>query len=385
MPEVNSTDTQTQPRAERGTTESLFRNTSIASKANPYMATLRKKFKMPNGISPTNTTTPTRIDLFQTDNPGILKRHECIRSIRQRIHQTLNPYVMKFPKQTEALVIDPAFHANVGDNMIYAGERELLTSLGFNDSHIEICSYFQASNFAKNCGAHLNKKNPSKVAHSIAYWHGGGNWGDLWPSIQFQRVRSFERLLKANYSILGIPQSFHYDSNTKKDRDTAIMKKGIAEALGLENLESEGAQQIAASRLTLTWRELKSFEEASKEYPFAKHLLVPDVAFNLGPFLPIPSPQKKRFQLDILVFLRDDKESIFASQRSDKQIRRILDSVAGGSELKFGIADWNTRFALWPSEDFLFTESSIKLLSLGRVVICDRLHASILCYLSGIP
>jgi exopolysaccharide biosynthesis predicted pyruvyltransferase EpsI len=374
---------------------------------------LPKNYTKPKGISPINSTAPTKIDLlFQTNstnsNPSaIQKRHECIAKIRLRFYETMRPHIKSYAQQKNrpALVVDPAFHANVGDHMIYVAEREFLeNALGFirvdtdandkNDSAdqppVEICNYAQASFFAKKCTALLKTKDPSKVAGSIAYWHGGGNWGDLWPSIQDQRMLSFESLLLANFSVVGIPQSFHYDSDEKRAIDTELMKASIARGLGLESssLPDMKAVQHSAgslSRVTLAWREVESFEMARQEYPFVTHLLVPDVAFHLGPFNPIPSPQKDKYQLDILMFLREDKESMFAKKRNQRYIRGLLDSIVGGSDLTFGIADWNTRFALWPSDDYLFTDSAIKLLSLGKVVICDRLHASILCYLTGIP
>lgn len=175
----------------------------------------------------------------------------------------------------------------------------------------------------------------------------------------------------------------HYESDKLQQQDTANMKKYIASGLGYANLDSEDAKQEAASKVVFSWRERKSFEKATSEYPFATNLLVPDIAFHLGPYEQRITKQKQDLQLDIVLFLRTDKESIVSSTHED--LRKMLNGVEGGSELRFGVVDWNTRFALWPSGDFLFTDSAIQMLSLGKVVICDRLHASILCYLSGIP
>jgi hypothetical protein len=38
-----------------------------------------------------------------------------------------------------------------------------------------------------------------------------------------------------------------------------------------------------------------------------------------------------------------------------------------------------------PHQDIFFTKTAIELLSLGKVVVCDRLHAAILSYLVGLP
>jgi exopolysaccharide biosynthesis predicted pyruvyltransferase EpsI len=303
--------------------------------------------------------------------------------------------------QTPALIVDPAFHANVGDSLIYVAELEFLRSLGFEQAttSVHVCGYHQASKWAKEaCPLYLQKKDPKQVAESIAYWQGGGNWGDLWHVNHVPRINSFKPLLEANYSVVSMPQSFHYINNAQKARDTQTMKNSIAAGLNLTSTsttttttsfwnESEAVKQQVASRVTFAWREVKSFEAASKEYPFATNLLVPDIAFYAGPFQQQPTPEKESIQLDLLVFLRSDKESVVASKRNNQSIQDILNGVpgGGGSDLKFLIADWDTRFAMWPSDDFLFTDSAIQLLSLGRVVVCDRLHAAILCYLSGIP
>jgi exopolysaccharide biosynthesis predicted pyruvyltransferase EpsI len=89
--------------------------------------------------------------------------------------------------------------------------------------------------------------------------------------------------------------------------------------------------------------------------------------------------------LDMVIFLRDDKESTYMPQRNRQAIRNILSSVEGGDKISFSIVDWEDRLERFQSLDYFFTKTSIQLLSMGRVVICDRLHAAILCYLSGLP
>jgi exopolysaccharide biosynthesis predicted pyruvyltransferase EpsI len=50
-------------------------------------------------------------------------------------------------------------------------------------------------------------------------------------------------------------------------------------------------------------------------------------------------------------------------------------------ELTFSIVDWKDRLVRFDSTDIFFTETAIQLLSMGKVLICDRLHAAILAYL----
>ena len=71
------------------------------------------------------------------------------------------------------LLVDPAYHGNVGDNLIVYGELVLMERLGFTN-HTE-CNIIQSAGLSRNCSnfSHLDNG-------GMAWWHGGGNWGDLW-------------------------------------------------------------------------------------------------------------------------------------------------------------------------------------------------------------
>jgi exopolysaccharide biosynthesis predicted pyruvyltransferase EpsI len=103
---------------------------------------------------------------------------------------------------------------------------------------------------------------------------------------------------------------------------------------------------------------------------------------------------------DLVFFLRDDDESVFAPQRNNESIRGIIETVTTASgaaesnsstdreqhhEVTFSIVDWNDRLLMYDTDDYYFTETAIRLVGSGRVVITDRLHGSILSYLSGVP
>jgi hypothetical protein len=90
-------------------------------------------------------------------------------------------------------------------------------------------------------------------------------------------------------------------------------------------------------------------------------------------------------QLDLVLLLRGDRESSVMLQRNNQEVQKLLQTIEGGERKRFQIVDWADRLDIFESNDHFFTDTSIQLLSLGRVVICDRLHAAILCYLSGIP
>ena len=71
------------------------------------------------------------------------------------------------------LLVDPAYHGNIGDNLIAYGELVLMERLGFSN-HTE-CNIKQSQGLSQNCNnfSHLDNG-------GLAWWHGGGNWGDLY-------------------------------------------------------------------------------------------------------------------------------------------------------------------------------------------------------------
>ena len=95
------------------------------------------------------------------------------------------------------LLVDPAYHGNVGDNLIALGEIILMERMGFIN-HTE-CNVLQSGGRSKDCG------NFSYIQDGgLAMWHGGGNWGDLWsedPTLK--PMTSFIDLLRKGKTIIG--------------------------------------------------------------------------------------------------------------------------------------------------------------------------------------
>jgi len=206
------------------------------------------------------------------------------------------------------------------------------------------------------------------------------------------RIPSIKTILENNYRVIGLPQSLFYLNEALKEQDVISIKENVALGLGLAKsgglpwdpvdtsaLDTAKGLKLAKSKVVLMWREKESYKEALKLYPFVSNMVVPDMAFQLGPYAPIRNHPEK--MVDIIVFLRDDIESQVYSMRNFKEVMKLLPKPG----LTFKIVDWSNRLAMFDTTDYFFTNSSIELLSLGKVVVCDRLHAAILTYLSGIP
>jgi len=292
---------------------------------------------------------------------------------------------------------DPAYHRNVGDHMITLGELALLERKGFGSGTVMSgsgpgkygaalqCKYCQSGSFVRGCDEVLEKANPSVVARQVAMWHGGGNWGDLWRAAHVPRLDSFPALLRKNYTVVGMPQSLHYGNVELEGKDAATLKEKVSEGLGNLDLDSDDGRAAAHSRVILSWREIESYERAQQLYPYVKNILVPDMAFQLGPYSSLRPPPSSPLAVDIVVFLRDDHESALSNYRDKASVRSALESIEGGRGLQFRIVDWPDTLPIFDTYNYYFSDESIRLLSMGRVVICDRLHAAILCYLAGLP
>ena len=73
------------------------------------------------------------------------------------------------------------------------------------------------------------------------------------------------------------------------------------------------------------------------------------MAFMIGPLQGTTVWNKKKEKVDILFFLRKDKESKFQEFRHDTKIRNILDEDPLSAELSFDLVDW------WDSSKYLDT------------------------------
>jgi len=104
---------------------------------------------------------------------------------------------------------------------------------------------------------------------------------------------------------------------------------------------------------------------------------------------------------DIVFVMRGDQESIYAKYRSKPVIQKILNGLPGGKDVTFVLDDWpmlkhpNTYYQRIPAAvrektqtdlDFDFMEhEAMSYISLGKVLITDRLHGSIFGFLAYKP
>ncbi len=285
-----------------------------------------------------------------------------LRQLTERITHVLRQVI---PDGEPCALLDHPDHPNVGDSAIWLGERVFLRQHGIKVAYS--CSgktYDEAT---------LRRAMP----RGTVLIHGGGNFGTLWPHHHQLREQLLERL--RDYRVVQLPQSIHYDDAAAAQRTAALIRNHPAFTLLVRD---ETALAIGRDQLG------------------AHTLLCPDSALLLA-----DGVQRDPPDVDCLVLARTDKERAFDG--IEAAVRGLGVSVAALDWLEeprgtlHRVRDrlnarartrWASSFAfqwpmlkVWDSLARQRTQRGCRLLSRGRMVVTDRLHAHILCTLLGIP
>ncbi|MEO9945213.1 MAG: polysaccharide pyruvyl transferase family protein [Paraglaciecola sp.] len=271
------------------------------------------------------------------------------------------------PNATKIVLVDPPDHPNVGDSAILYGEMTFL-SVHFPNAKVNFVDYKSYAN---------GQKYLLERADCILF-HGGGNFGDLWKRHQNTRLRIMREF--PNKPMLQFPQSIHF----KDQNNIAEMAEVISKC----------------ADYTLVVRDKNSLAFAEKHFS-CKTNLSPDMAFYM------PKLTRLKPHLDTFCLLREDKELLVDKT---KAIISILDEltlthkhedwVIEEAPLKAKLNDLLCRwFKLHPSITPILqpiyeyirilymrdnVKRGVKLLSSGKIVVTDRLHAMIMSHLLGI-
>jgi pyruvyl transferase EpsO len=239
-------------------------------------------------------------------------------------------------------LLDFPDHSNVGDSAIWLGERAILgRHHGCKPAYV--CAYHDFD--------HIELENA--LPEGAIYLHGGGNFGDLYPKHQLFRKEIMGRY---GQRVVQLPQSLYFGTRAAK----------------------EEAKRLPSSGATLMVRDQPSATLA-RELGFDP-IMVPDCAFGMGPLARIG-----RARVDLLVLKRTDAESVqggaaevdwLEESPRTRQIARLWTIATKGRLDRLGFYDRLAKMRV---------RRGVRLLSQGRRIATDRLHAHILSLMLGIP
>jgi len=284
--------------------------------------------------------------------------------LHSRIFAVLEPLV---DTERDAVIIEPPSHPNVGDSAIYMGEVEYFRRV-LPGRHVPIIDHINMSDRI------LHAITPS----SIVFFHGGGNFGDLWWRHHQVRLKVLERF--PGVPAVQFPQSIHFQSEQELEKTKRIIG--------------------GHSNFTLIVRDevSETFAHANFDCPV---ILAPDMAFAM------PAMRRTKPTCDIYCLLRMDREQRIdfhadIPSRLGEQYNTVIGDWAP-QKLTFrkmmmkgiGVLEKAVPLGSGLMSQFnsilrrSYCDSRVEigaaLLSRGRLVVTDRLHAHIFCVLMGMP
>jgi pyruvyl transferase EpsO len=249
--------------------------------------------------------------------------------------------------------IDIPLHFNVGDQLIYAGTEAFIKVHKINVTYRA---------FDRN----VDVKAINKC--EIIMFHGGGNFGDIYPRHQRLRESLIEKF--PNKRIIILPQTIHFSSEIEMKKSSEIF-----------SLHPD---------LHIYLRDQKSFEIAKC---FSKNSsLMPDMAHSLHPLIDITEVESLNVNSPKIINLRRvDVEKVTKKINVQKQsfdwenilepwdytFHKLIKKLQRFSFLSSRLVNkWKVH-----SDSLIFR--SINFFNLHNTVYTDRLHGFILSYLLG--
>ncbi len=259
-------------------------------------------------------------------------------------------------------LLDFPNHTNLGDSAIWLGQLALLRRLNVGQPRY-ICDFRSYSR------ARLE----AQIGDGTILLAGGGNFGDLYP--HHQELREAVIADFPHNPIVQLPQSIHF------------RRAGA--------LEQVARACDAHPNFTLFVRDNASLALARRAFR-SQVLLCPDMAFGLGPLR-----RRGEAEYDVVFVARRDREQrhggpptvlppeIFRTDWLHEEevfVHRIHSGLRRRAN-QYPSLDWLDRLSTRTYEPMAWhrVDRAVTILSRGRAVITDRLHAHILSLLLGIP
>jgi exopolysaccharide biosynthesis predicted pyruvyltransferase EpsI len=283
--------------------------------------------------------------------------------LRAQISHALDQLI---PLNSSCVLVDFPHHGNVGDSAIWLGEIAYLQSRKCKIKYI--CDWNNYNQAALK----------SAVGENPILLHGGGNFGDLYPTHQRLKEKVISNF--PDNRIVQLPQSIHFadEANLAKSQACLSLHKDFHFVV----------------------RDTTSLKLAQQHYDNPTYLC-PDMALMLD-LKPLKSQLKTS---EVVILSRTDEEkAAHLTAGTGAQLNSVMMDWLDEPEPKHQwLYDWSHRRLGWGSSrtpPFILNKLALgaanamarqrlarglDILGQGNVVVTDRLHAIILSWLGGTP
>lgn len=260
-------------------------------------------------------------------------------------------------------LVDFPNHENSGDSLIFLGQLKYLEKLGVQVDYIADASRYSPSDLQ------------ARVPNGPILIQGGGNFGDRWEFMQAMRERVISDF--PDRQIIQLPQGIDFHDGPRLEQAQRILN--------------------AHPSLTLMIRDHAGVERTGKLFPNATVVFCPDMAFGYG------TVRAGDAHLDAVVLRREDSESLSEGF--------VMPPMISHEDLDWGLTGLNRILArflrlpgavakrvpalaltLYPVQRLAYlalatinVRHAVGILSRGRLVVTDRLHATVLAALMEKP
>lgn len=278
--------------------------------------------------------------------------------------QTLDVLSKHLSRGDKIALLDYPRHQNAGDALIWLGAKEYLKRLGVEVTYIASLNHFSADELRK------------RVPHGPILINGGGNFGDRWVESQAFKESVIEQF--PDRKIVQLPQTMEFNTSAGLTR----------------------AQAVYGSHpdTTILIRDRAGYEAAKAAFPNNDVEFCADMALGYG------FHKRGKPKYSLLFLKRTDNEAVDQDIPTlDGPSHKVVD---WGFRGPFRVPAWRAlRLAedvarvipaltpvVYPLVERSFNvmaeanvRSASKILSEGKIIITDRLHAMVLAALLGIP
>lgn len=269
--------------------------------------------------------------------------------LKYLLSPSTNPEYSRFRGKKKVIITLAADYGNLGDVAITYAQKEYLK---YKYPDYELIELPISKTFT-----HLKALKKVCSTEDIITTIGGGNMGDLYDSIEYSRQFIIKNFPKNK--IISFPQTIDFS-------DTKEGKKKLKRAIKVYSHHKN---------LTIVAREKVSYEIMKKVYSKNNVVLSPDIVMSLN----MIEPQFERE--GITICLRNDKEKLIDSKSQSELISTIEKNYSN-------IQYYDTHIGINHIEDPQREEELQKIwkaFKKSKVVITDRLHGMIFCYITKTP